>query len=123
MLSVSLDAPESIASGGRVTFRLLVRNTSGKPVDLYLRGREPTLDVVVAREDGRVVWRALEGRVIPAVLQVVSLAPRQTLEVSAVWDLRSTDPPVEHGTYVVRASLLAEEAAIEAAPRRLTITG
>ena len=120
MLSVSLDAPESIASGARVTFRLLVRNTSGRAVDLYLRGRKPTLDVVVEREDGRVVWRALEGGVIPAVLQVESLAPGQTLEVSAVWDLRSTR--VEQGTYVVRGSLLGEDAAIEAAPRRFTIT-
>jgi hypothetical protein len=122
MLSVSLAAPDSIASGGRVTFRLLVRNTSGRAVDLYLRGRKPTLDVVVEREDGRVVWRGLEGRVIPAVLQVESLAPGQTLEVSAVWDLQSTEPPVEQGTYVVRASLLADDAAIAATPGRFTIT-
>src|SRR5687767_15914309 len=100
MLSVSLDAPDSIGSGARVTFRLLVRNTSGQPVDLYLRGRKPTLDVVVERDDRRVVWRALEGRVIPAVLQVVSLTPGQTLEVSAVWDLRSMDARLEPGTYV-----------------------
>jgi intracellular proteinase inhibitor BsuPI len=113
MLSVSLEGPNSVLSGSPVTFRLLVRNTSEQTVDLYLRGREPTADVVVSSERGDVVWHSLAGLVVPAVLQIRSLTPGDALDVSVVWDQRRANAPPPPGRYVVRASLLVEGEAIE----------
>jgi hypothetical protein len=123
MLSVLLEAPDLVQRGSRVAFRLVVRNTSSHSEELILRGREPTLEVVVSRESGDVVWHSLEGRVIPAVLQMYPLAPEEKLEVSTVWDQRREKRQPLVGTYVVRASLLAEGASIAAPGHRLRVRG
>ena|SRR5687768_2852344 len=109
------------ANGARVRFRLVVTNTGHHAIDLYLRGREPTLEVVVARESGEIVWSSLQGVVIPASLQLVTLAARESLDVSAGWDQQVDGMPIAAGTYLVRASLLAEDARIEAREQTLTM--
>ena len=40
---------------------------AARTVDVYLLGREPTMDVIVERDTGGRVWRRLEGDVIPAI--------------------------------------------------------
>ena len=122
VLNVKLEVSHlgvSGARGARVRFRLVVSNTADHAVDLYLRGREPTLEVEVARESGEVVWRNLEGVVIPAALQLVTLAAGERLELSADWDQRVNGKPAAAGSYVVSASLLAEEVQLLARPARL----
>src|SRR5688572_30666381 len=91
MLNVQLEVSRPAAPDARrarVRFSLVVTNTADQAVDLYLRGREPTLEVLVARESGEIVWSSLEGVVIPAALQLVTLAAGERLEVSADWDKR-----------------------------------
>ena len=126
MLNVQLEVSRPAAPDARrarVRFSLVVTNTADQAVDLYLRGREPTLEVLVARESGEIVWSSLEGVVIPAALQLVTLAAGERLEVSADWDKRVNGQQVAAGSYVVRASLLSEDARVEAPEDRLTIPG
>jgi len=109
-------------AGEPVRFRLRVENVSGSAADLYLRGRSATFDVVVRRAQGGVVWRRLEGEIIPAIVRLQPLGPGQRLETEAVWDQRGNDgKPVGPGEYVVEGSLLLEDASLPAPPRPLTI--
>lgn len=121
MVTVRLEAPDSVQAGTQVEFRLVVTNESSKPVDLYLRGREPTMDVEVTRENGNVVWRRLEGEIIPAVLHLYTLARGAHLYVDAMWDLRVEGEAVTPGEYILSASLLAEDSPVTAPPRQLTV--
>ena len=130
MVSVTLDVPPVVARGAPVRFRMVLVNASDHPIDLYLHGREPTLDVVVSRENGDVVWRALAGVPVPATLQLLTLTPGDHLEVCADWDQGfggnavdsvARDAVPEPGIYLVTASLLAEGPAIEVPSRQLTI--
>lgn len=121
MVKVRLDAPDSARAGTPVDFRLVVTNDLPAPVDLYLRGREPTIDVEVARPNGDVVWRRLDGSLIPAVLQLYTLPSGGHLYVAATWDLQVGGKPVSAGEYVVNASLLGDDSPIRAPARRLAI--
>lgn len=121
MLKVGLEAPDSVRAGTKVEFRLVVANDSPAPVDLYLRGRKPTIDVEVTRENGDVVWHRLEGEIIPAVLQLHTLPRGAHLDVTASWDLRIDGKPASPGEYEVNAFLLGEDSPIRAPARGLTI--
>ena len=121
-LHVTLEVPHEARAGEPVRVLLRVRNGGSRAVDLYLRGREPTLDVVVETAAGDTVWRRLEGAVIPAIAALRALAPGEILEVSAVWDQRRRDgsrAPVDD--YRVRGMLLMETAPLssDAVPLRI----
>lgn len=121
-LNASLEAPDVVECGCRVMFRLAVTNSSSRSVDLHLRGRKPTLDIVVSNARGDIVWHRLAGSAIPASLQLHTLAAGETLTVSAIWDPRRDHEMPSAGSYAVSASLLTEGPAIEAPARQLRIT-
>ena len=76
---------------------------------LYLRGRTIAFDIVVAREDGTVVWRRLEGQVVPAIIQVKELASGEVVELRGEWNQRTArGRPVGAGLYSVRGELLTD---------------
>jgi hypothetical protein len=102
-------APVDARVGGKVPVTLRVENRGAKAVDLYLRGRTITFDVVVTREDGSVVWRRLEGEVIPAIVHLRVLRRGEVLELRTQWDQRSNDgATVLSGRYLLRGQLLME---------------
>lgn len=121
-LEVVLPASARVDEAVPITLRLT--NTSRKPATVYLQGRPVAFDIVISRRDGALVWRRLEGAVIPAVLQVRSLAPGEFLEFSDTWSQRSnlgeaagpgdylvtgvlpTDPPAELRTKPVPLRIL-----------------
>jgi hypothetical protein len=108
--NLRLDVPTDAPRGATVPITLLVENPSEQPLDLYLRGRDIAFDVVVARANGDVAWRRLEGEIIPAILQLRTLAPHEVLELRAQWDQRTNrGRPVDAGLYSVRGVLLTEE--------------
>ncbi|HEX9631388.1 MAG TPA: BsuPI-related putative proteinase inhibitor [Gemmatimonadales bacterium] len=104
-----LIVPGEVRAGQPVPLGLRIEHRGTRPLDLYLRGRAITVDIEVARADGEVVWRRLEGQIIPAILHIRTLAPGERLEVDVEWDQRTTGgAPVAPGAYVARALLLAE---------------
>ena len=116
-LEVSLALPGVIRTGQTVRFTLRVRNIASHPLGLYLLGPTPTMDVQVSRADGGLVWRRLEGAVIPAILRVRTLSPGEGFEVSAEWDQRTTaGAATGPGDYVATGLLLVEDGALRSPP-------
>lgn len=113
-VGVELVLPRSVRAGEPVPIGLRVRNHTRHALDLYLRGRRPTFDVVISNAAGEVVWRRLEGEIVPAVLQVRTLEPGEGLDLEAVWDQRTrSGRPAEPGEYTARGALLAEGEPLE----------
>ena len=105
-LRLEISVPTEVRSGSPVPIALRARNTGGAPLELYLRGRTIAFDIVVAREDGAVVWQRLHGQTIPAILRVETLAPGGVLELTDVWDQRTNaGQRVAPGRYTVQGML------------------
>ena len=123
-LRLRLDVPREVPLGSAVPLTLRVENVAGRPLDLYLRGREITVDVTVARAGGEVVWRRLADEVIPAIVHLRTLAAGEVVEVRAEWDQRiAGGGRAAAGDYVVRGAVLtelAEPLETPAVPLRLT---
>jgi hypothetical protein len=101
--------PRAVAAGDRVPISIRISNTAQTPVDLYLRGREITVDIVVTDSTGDEVWRRLEGEIIPAILQLKSLASGEVLELTYEWDQTSRrGERAPAGVYGIRASVLTD---------------
>lgn len=113
-LSLELVLPPRVRAGEPVPITLRVRNKTERTLDLYLRGRTTTFDVIVARPDGDVVWQRLEDEIIPAIVHLRPLAPAEQFELETVWDQRTRDERrVEPGGYTARGLLLVEGDALE----------
>jgi hypothetical protein len=105
-----------------VPIRLRAENITQRPLDVYLRGRILTFDVVIAGAAGEVVWRRLEGEIIPAIVRVRPLAPGERLEAETVWNQRTTaGETVAPGEYVVHGLLLVEGEPLRTPPTSLQI--
>jgi len=110
-LRLWLEVPERVGAGTVVPIRLRIENVSGRVLDLYLRGRSLTFDVVVTRAGGSLVWRRLEGEIIPAIVRIEVLGPGQRLEAHAQWDQRtSTGELAGPGAYTLTGQLLTDAA-------------
>jgi hypothetical protein len=106
---VTLHAPESVAPGAAIPLTMRVENKSGEPLELYLRGREITYDLIVAVNDGAIIWRRLEGQIVQAILRLEVLAPGQVLEFRDSWDQRdNAGNLVAPGLYTVRGTVLSD---------------
>jgi hypothetical protein len=116
-LSLELVLPPRVRAGEPVPITLRVENSTGRTLDLYLRGRTITFDVVVARAGGEVVWRRLDDEIIPAIVHLRPLAPGERLEIEAAWDQRTKQGArLEPGEYVARGFLLVEGDPLETPP-------
>lgn len=122
-LRLALELPDSVRAGAAVPIALRVTNAGEEPVRLELRGRPIAFDIVVESSDGSVVWRRLEGRMVTAILQLMTLGPGETLELREEWDQRAGDgTPVDPGAYTVRGRLPAvSPGPLEAPPVALRI--
>jgi hypothetical protein len=110
-LTLALDLPGELAPGEAIDVVLRVRNDTPRTVELGLRGRDPTFDVVVADAGGRIVWRRLEGAALLAILRLRPLAPGEEMVLRARWDGRMRDGvQAPAGEYAVQALLHTDEA-------------
>jgi hypothetical protein len=107
-LALAIDAPRQVMRGDAVTIALTARNTSGRVIDLYLRGREPTALVTISDEQGDIVWRNI-GTGVPAILLLRTLEPDDTLTITEHWQPAADIAP---GAYTINAELLGEIDAI-----------
>jgi hypothetical protein len=121
-LRLELLLPSRVSAGAPVPIRLRAQNVTGHPLDVYLRGRTITWDVVIERPAGEVVWRRLEEEVIPAILHVRPLAPGERVEVQTVWDQRTkAGEVVGPGDYVLYGLLLVEGEPLRSPAKSLEI--
>jgi hypothetical protein len=114
-LDIQLLVPDSASPGARVPVAMTIRNTTAKPIDLYLHGRGPTLDVIVRATDGRLVWQKLTGENLRAILKIHPLRAGETLTVGGEW------PAAEPGEFTVIGVVLSESPRLESRPRRLVV--
>lgn len=109
-LRFELVAPAEVRAGRPVPIMLRLTNTGSRPLELHLQGREIAFDIVVARDDGAVVWRRLAGATIQGILQIRVLAPGQTLELKDVWRQRTdAGEPATAGNYTLWGVLPTDE--------------
>lgn len=109
-LRLGLSVPEQVRAGEPVQITIRVENVSDRSLDLHLRGRTIAFDLIVADEEGDVVWRRLEDAVIPAILRLKTLDVGESLELEDTWDQRlNTGEPVAPGAYAVHGELLTED--------------
>jgi len=105
-MTLQIVLPDTVRSGEAVPITLRLTNTDRKPATAYLQGRPVAFDIIVSRHDGSVVWRRLEAAVVPAVLQVRSLAPGEVLEFHDTWPQRTNlGAAVGPGDYLVTGVL------------------
>lgn len=108
-IELRLEIAQPARTGARVVFRLVAHNLSSRTLELHLAGREPTFDVVVSRSDGSMVWRRLEGEVLPAIAHVRLLAPGDSVATLITWNRRDArGRAVGPGGYFARGFLLVD---------------
>jgi hypothetical protein len=114
--------PPVAGLGEPIPISLHIENTTDRTLDLYLRGREIAFDLVVTDEQGRIVWRRLEGEIIPAILRIETLAAGASLSFDDTWDQRTNAggfaPP---GRYHVEGQLLTESEPLVTPPEAIQI--
>lgn len=110
-LQVELVIPRRVNSGERSPVRIVVQNRSNVAVDLILRGRTPTFDLVVSDSSDAVIWRRLENAIIPAIIHVRRLAADSAFELTDSWV-----PALDPGTYSARGDLLLEDSTLSSEP-------
>jgi Intracellular proteinase inhibitor len=98
--------PAAVGPDGTATFALLVRNRSGKPVQLPFASAQQ-FDFEVWR-DNRLVWRWGEGRSFTQNLTTLIIDAGQAVTLSGSWDLQtSAGRAAAPGAYTVRGYLPA----------------
>jgi len=106
---VTLHLQQRARSGRGIPILVRVANTGAGPIELYLRGREPTFDVIVSGPGGDVVWSRLEGEIVQAILRLETLGPGEAMELHQEWDQRDNSGLlVEPGRYTVKAVVLTD---------------
>jgi hypothetical protein len=122
-LRFEIDLPPRVAVGEPVPITLRATNAGDDSIDLYLRGREIAFDITVASETGEIVWRRLEGQTVPAILQIRTLEPGESLELNEVWNQETNaGTPAKPGLYAVKGTFPGESrrpATTPAAPLRI----
>jgi hypothetical protein len=101
-----VEVPPAVPAGRPVPIELRLTNKTERPLTLALQGRPIAFDVAVAREDGSVVWRRLQGAVVSAILAVRTLEPAESLVFQTGWSGRLGDgSPAPPGRYRVTGNL------------------
>lgn len=109
----SLEVPSEVRFGETVPLKLRVKNTSNRPVQLYLGGRPPH-DFVATTLEGAQIWYWRCGIIVQAILDSKILKPGEELEFTAAWEqvweqVDNNGDPVPPGTYWVRGVLNMED--------------
>ena len=106
---LALDVPATVTRGAPVAITLHVTHPGPDALEIYLRGRAATFDVEVTDDAGRLVWRRLDGAVIPGIVQLRVLWPGERFDLHASWDGRDASGAlVPAGDYRVRGFLLTD---------------
>jgi len=122
-LRVDLHVPPKVAPGAPVPIAIRIRNSADRPIELHLQGRTTVFDLIVSRGQ-TVVWRRLEGKTAPAILQLRMLAPGEVLELKDTWEqVDRGGRLVGPGKYRVTGEVPTDTAPLRAWPVSFTIGG
>ena len=113
-ITVTLTASPRVRRGDSVPIVISVKNTTARPLELALAGREIAFDIVASR-GGTVTWQRLAGQTIPSILQLKKLLPGESFELMDYWR------PNDAGTYQIAAKILTDADPIEPSPISVTI--
>ena len=109
-LAFRVELPATATSGEPVPIVLRLTNTTPHAITLALEGRPIAFDVTIARVDGTVVWRRLEGEIVSAVLAVRALESGESLTFETEWSGRLRDgSPAPPGRYAVVGTLPTDQ--------------
>ena len=103
-LEFTISAPTRAHVGASVPIVLRLHNASDRAREAHFLGRTIAFDIVVARDDGAIVWRRLEHGVGPSILQVRVLKPGETMQWRDAW------LPREPGHYRLQGILPSDAA-------------
>jgi len=118
-LRLHASAPPRATVGRPLVVDLRVENVAGRALDLYLRGREPAVDLIVRDGGGRLVRRTLDHASIPAILRLETLAPGASLTLRVTWDGLIGGVAAAPGVYTLTAELLTETGRLRFPPVRV----
>jgi hypothetical protein len=108
-LVAEVRTPSAVSSGQPVSLRLVVRNTSNRPVWLEIGDSTYAFNLIVAESDGVEVWNRLQSMrngPIPAILKTYAIAPGDSVQFQDTWDQQADHGrQVAPGTYSVRGAL------------------
>lgn len=108
-IRLALEIPGRVPAGSVIPITMRLENTSTAPVELYLRGRELTCDFLVTAPGGAIVWRRLEGEVVPAILRLEVLLPGRTIDFRDSWDqVGNSGELVAPGAYSIVGAVLTD---------------
>jgi len=117
-LNRELIVPATAAAGASVPIVLRVTNIRHDSLDLSLQGREIAFDVTVTDEQGAQVYHRLAGKKLEAILQLKTLRPGESLELSDTWRA----PSSAGGDYIVNAEIKTDAQPILFRPARIRIS-
>lgn len=113
-ITVMLTAPARVRLGDRVPIVISVKNTTARPLELALAGRDIAFDIIATR-DGTVAWQRLAGQTIPSILQLKKLLPGESFELMDYWR------PNAAGTYHISAKIVTDGKPLEPSPLSIVI--
>jgi hypothetical protein len=123
-VELTLVVAERAKLGEPLPIAIRAENRGPATVEMYLRGRTVAFDILVTDSRDTPVWRRLEDEIIPAIVQLRTLAPGEAFELGTVWNQRTAEGrQAPAGDYFVRGFLLTdtpEAAATESVTLRLS---
>jgi hypothetical protein len=112
-LKVKVDVPSHVARGAAVPLRLVVHNSSSRPVWLETGDSAYAFDLVVSDSLGAQVWSRLRSRrdePIPMIIRSRPIAPGDSVMFTDLWDQRTNaGNPAMPGRYSIRGTLDTHE--------------
>jgi hypothetical protein len=109
-VAIDLSVPGDVRRGEAVPIKVRIVNRSAESVEVYLRGRTITVDVVVTAEGGQQIWSSIGDDVVPGIIQFRRFAPREAIDTTLTWhQMTSEGTPAPSGDYLVQALLLTDE--------------
>jgi hypothetical protein len=119
---LTLEAPDEVEAGQMVNLKLIWRNLTDQPVELTLGGR-PAYDFVVTSDEGKQIWRWLEGQVVQDILEIKTVDPGQKVEFMLEWrPVNQAGADLAPGRYLVYGVLnLESPTTLKTKPKPLII--
>lgn len=107
-IALRVDVPASVPAGEPVRIAVRLINKTERVLTLALPGGARTVGLTIARADGTVVWRSVQGATVSNGRPKHLLEPAESVVFEASWDGRAAGGPARPGRYLVTGTLRME---------------